>query len=260
LNANNCTPNCASGTNVQYSVKLLASDPQHCTVAVYKQYSSVAQEKKAYVYNKLQLKALGGNPPSYLVGSTPTLPPACSPLPPSAQTPTTPSTSPNTSPAQPAAPKSTTGTVTSPANGGWVDTGLSLSLTDSVNIKASGSWTPDGADYTGPDGFGQSLLSADNYINLSDLGVCAVCATSMYPEWAALMSYTGSDPPQPGSYTSTAVAPQANLVDYVGSHLSTTKFWPYQGELWLGINDDAYSGYTSDNSGQVTATITVTHP
>jgi hypothetical protein len=43
----------------------------------------------------------------------------------------------------------------------------------------------------------------------------------------------------------------------VGSNLDGN--WPYTGELWLSFNDDAYSGNTSDNSGQVTATITVTH-
>lgn len=256
LNVDNCTPSCASGTTVQYPIELIASNPQHCTVAVYKPYSTVSKQEQAYVFNKIQLKALSGNPPSSLVGSTPTLPPACNspPTPVPVPVPTPPS------PTQPSPPKTTTVTVTIPANGGWVDTGLSLSSADSVDIKASGSWTPDGVNYAGPDGFGQSLLSADNYINLSDLGACADCATTMYPDWAALMSYTGSNPPQPGSYTSTSVAPQAHLVDYVGSGLTTTKFWPYTGELWLGINDDAYSANTSDNSGQVTATITVTRP
>jgi pimeloyl-ACP methyl ester carboxylesterase len=259
LTVDTCTPNCASGTTATYPVELLASNPQHCTVAVYKQYSSVSKQEKAYVFNTIRLRALSGNPPSNLMGSTSTLPPACSSVPsapvtgptPTAHGPSPRSTSPS--------PKSLTGTVTIPANGGWVDTGLSLNGTDSVNIQATGSWTPDGVNYTGPDGFGTSILSADNYINLSDLGVCGTCATSMYPEWAALMSYTGSSPPQPGSYTSTAVASQARLVDYVGSKLTTAN-WPYKGELWLGINDDAYSAYTSDNSGQVTALLTVTRP
>jgi hypothetical protein len=72
-----------------------------------------------------------------------------------------------------------------------------------------------------------------------------------------LISYTGSSPPGVGSYVSKAVADQARLIDGVGSHLDGN--WPYTGELWLAFNDDAYSGNTSDNSGQVTATITVTH-
>jgi len=153
-------------------------------------------------------------------------------------------------------PPPASATVTIPANGGWVDTGIALIPSDAVTITASGSWTPDGADYTGPAGFRSSLESADNYLNLTDLGTCPDCATSMYPEWAALMSYTGSAPPQPGSYTSTAVAPQAMLIDYVGSDLKTTS-WPHAGELWLGINDDTYSGNTSDNYGKVSAVVTV---
>jgi hypothetical protein len=140
-------------------------------------------------------------------------------------------------------------------NGGWVDTGIAVAVSDAVTITASGSWTPGGADYTGPAGFGSSPESADNYLNLTDLGTCADCATAMDPQWAAPMSYTGSAPPQPGNYTSTAVAPQAMLIDYVGGDLKTTS-WPHAGELWLGINDDAYSGNTSDNYGQMTAIVT----
>jgi len=52
------------------------------------------------------------------------------------------------------------------------------------------------------------------------------------------------------------VAPQAMLIDYVGSDLKTTS-WPHAGELWLGINDDTYSGNTSDNYGKVSAVVTV---
>jgi hypothetical protein len=147
--------------------------------------------------------------------------------------------------------------VTVTATGGWVDTGLSLSPADVVDVTAQGSWTPDGVNITGPDGFGSSLLSAGNFFNLTDLGVCADCAPTKYPHWAMLISYTGSSPPAVGSYTSEAVASQARLIDGVGSHLDGN--WPYTGELWLAFNDDAYSGNTSDNSGQVTATITVTH-
>lgn len=77
LNYDNCTPDCASGTYVQYPVQLAASDPMHCTVAVYEPYSDVSQETQAYVFNRIQLTALGGNPPSYLVGSIAALPAAC---------------------------------------------------------------------------------------------------------------------------------------------------------------------------------------
>jgi pimeloyl-ACP methyl ester carboxylesterase len=123
-------------------------------------------------------------------------------------------------------PRSRTIQVTVPANAGWVDTGIALTPSDAVRITANGSWTADGVNYTGPDGYSTDF--PDNYINLSDLGVCADCATTPYPEWGALMSYTGSAPPQPGSYTSTAVAPQAMLVDYVGNHINAGR-WPYSG-------------------------------
>jgi len=42
-----------------------------------------------------------------------------------------------------------------------------------------------------------------------------------------------------------------------GSHPDGNR--PYTGDLLLAFNNDAYSGNTSDNSGQVTATITVMH-
>lgn len=124
-----------------------------------------------------------------------------------------------------------------------------------MQITAQGSWTPDGHDFTGPGGFGGSLPSADNYFNIDDLGTCAYCATHDFPDWAILIAYTGDSPPGPGSYTSTLVAPQAMLIKAVGSNFDGP--WPSSGKLWLGFNDDAYSGNTSDNFGQVTATITV---
>jgi len=77
LNVDNCTPSCAGGTYVQYPVQLTASNPMHCTVAVYQQYSDVSHPVAAYVFNKIQVTALSGNPPSYLVGSPGALPPAC---------------------------------------------------------------------------------------------------------------------------------------------------------------------------------------
>jgi hypothetical protein len=78
LNVNNCIPDCAAGTYFQYSVRLLASDPRQCNVAVYAPYSDVSQEVQAYVFNQIQVAALSGNPPSAYVGiSPPDLPPAC---------------------------------------------------------------------------------------------------------------------------------------------------------------------------------------
>jgi hypothetical protein len=78
----------------------------------------------------------------------------------------------------------------------------------------------------------------------------------MTSHWGALISYVGPTPPPTGSYVSTEVASQAHFISLVGSQFSGTLL--YAGELWLGFNDDAYSNNTSDNSGEVTATITVT--
>jgi hypothetical protein len=155
----------------------------------------------------------------------------------------------------PTAPATTTVQVSVSASEIWIDTGLRVTAGELVQITAQGSWTPDGENSTGPDGFGNSLLSADNYFDLTDLGTCAYCASHDYPNWAMLIAYTGDSPPGPGSYTSTSIAPEAMLIKAVGSSFEAP--WPYTGELWLGFNDDAYSGNTSDNSGQVAATVTV---
>jgi hypothetical protein len=78
LNVNNCTPSCADGTMVHYPVRLQASNPQQCTVAVYAPGSDESQQTQAYVFNQIQITALSGSPPSYLLGTSPSdLPPAC---------------------------------------------------------------------------------------------------------------------------------------------------------------------------------------
>jgi hypothetical protein len=126
---------------------------------------------------------------------------------------------------------------------------------DSLRISAQGSWTGAGASYyTGPDGYSQSW--GDNFFNVQDLGGCAYCAGTKVANWGALISYTGNSPPAVGSYTSTAVAPETTKIALVGSSFSGSS--QLSGELWLAFNDDAYSANTSDNNGQVTATITLT--
>ena len=77
LNFDTCTPDCAAGTYVTYPVELMVSALQNCTVKVYQPHSGQFSAKEAYVYNMIYVKALSGNPPSYLVGNTETLPPAC---------------------------------------------------------------------------------------------------------------------------------------------------------------------------------------
>jgi hypothetical protein len=77
LNFDTCTPDCAAGTYVTYPVELMVSAPQNCMVKVYQTYGDQFSAKAAYVYNTIYVKALSGNPPSYLVGNSQTLPPAC---------------------------------------------------------------------------------------------------------------------------------------------------------------------------------------
>lgn len=139
----------------------------------------------------------------------------------------------------------------------WVDTGIILGVGTTLKISANGSWSADPAyGFTTPDGYTQQ--SADNFFNLSDLGACASCASTPMPNWGALIGYIGNTPPAAGSYTSTSVLSDAQKVFVVGSSFqSNTK---PAGKLWLTFNDDAYSGYTSDNAGQVTAIVTATAP
>jgi hypothetical protein len=145
-------------------------------------------------------------------------------------------------------------TVFASGNHGWVDTGLRVRRGDLLTISAKGRWSVDGpSDYTGPDGY--SRPSADNFFNVKDLGVSKYDAITKVAHWGALISYTGHLPPQFGSYTSTAVAPMARRIALVGSNYA--KVSQLSGELWLGFNDDAYSGHTVDNFGKVVATITI---
>src|SRR2546426_733140 len=137
----------------------------------------------------------------------------------------------------------------------WVNTGITLSVGDTLNVSATGSLSADPGDgFTGPDGYTQE--SADNFLNLTDLGACSVCASTQTPHWGALIGYIGNNPPAAGSYTSTSILPEAQKVFVVGS--AYNKAAPNTGTLYLNFNDDAYSDYTVDNAGQLTATVTVT--
>jgi len=142
------------------------------------------------------------------------------------------------------------------ASGGWVNTHVTVAAGDQLAISASGSWTADGAAFIGPDGYSEPW--PDNFLNLSDLGACSFCATTPAARWGALVGYVGAAPPAVGSYTSDSVRPSAERVFVVGSNFRATT--PATGELWLAFNDDAYSGYTADNLGSVSASVTVSNP
>lgn len=143
----------------------------------------------------------------------------------------------------------------------WVNTGIVLGTGDRLTISATGSWSVGPTDgsivpadgFTTPDGFAHPY--SDNFLNLADLGVCASCASTDTPHWGALIGYIGDSPPQAGSYTSADVLQEAQRVFFVGSAFRSSGL--PTGTLWLAFNDDAYSANTSDNAGQVIATITL---
>jgi hypothetical protein len=73
----------------------------------------------------------------------------------------------------------------------------------------------------------------------------------------ALAGYISSAPPAASSHTDTSIKPQAEGVFLVGARFRGRA--QFSGELWLAFND-AYSNYTTDNSGQITAIVNQTGP
>lgn len=151
-----------------------------------------------------------------------------------------------------AAPAARTARVSVSASGTWTSTGLRVRAGDLIRITARGTWT-DGQATSGP--AGSATQSADNFFNVADLGVCKFCATTKTVQWGSLVGYIGSSPPEPGSYASQSVRSQALKVFYVGRRYVAQA--RHTGTLWLDKNADAYSNFTSDNHGHVTAQVSV---
>jgi hypothetical protein len=147
------------------------------------------------------------------------------------------------------------GQVIVPADGRWVDTGVDVAAGHPLRITAWGTWT-DGDETSGPDG--SATQWPDNFFNIQDVGVCAICPTTMTSGWGALGGYIGDAPPAPGSYTSATILPEAWKVFLVGSNLDTTV--QSSGRLWLNKNADAYSGAIADNSGAIAAVVDTSAP
>lgn len=147
-----------------------------------------------------------------------------------------------------------TRTVVVPARGGWVNTGINLYTIDSMTSTARGYWSPGPPQVTvSADGYGQPW--PDNFLNRAEIGRCPPHIKTAH--WAALVGYIGNSPPGLGSYCAQpGVAPEAQKVFVVGSYFHGVP--PRAGELWLAMNDDAYSGFNSDNAGQLRVTITIT--
>lgn len=68
LNYNDCKPACAGGQMFTFPVQVVATAPQKCTVQVNVSGSTTRQE--AFVYSQININALSGNPPAFLLGGS----------------------------------------------------------------------------------------------------------------------------------------------------------------------------------------------
>ena len=152
-------------------------------------------------------------------------------------------------------PPSSGTTVVVAADAGWVESGVAVTVGQTLDIEASGQWAPGPPESgdVGPDG--SSIAWGDSFLNLTDFGSCWGCAGTLGPSWAALVGYIGDNPPPPGSYTDASEYAEATHVFLVGSGTRATA--DRSSELWFAMNDDAYSGDTSDNSGDMTVSVAI---
>ena len=121
----------------------------------------------------------------------------------------------------------------------WTDTGISLTNGEWVSVNAAGEWYWNGPNVTNdPDGVFSSDAS-DIWIDTGTHG--------------SLIAFIGADPYQ-GSHFEGGVF-QTNQYSEIGTACQFAS--ATNGELWLGINDDAHSGSTNDNAWSVVATVSL---
>jgi hypothetical protein len=71
LHYDDCNPSCAGGTYQNIPVQITASQPKQCTVQLYLDgLGNPSQSVNADVFNHIEIQALRGNPPSFLVGGS----------------------------------------------------------------------------------------------------------------------------------------------------------------------------------------------
>lgn len=71
LHYDDCNPDCASGTIGTAPIQITASHPQQCSVKLYPNgLGNPSQTVSATVFNRLDIRALQGDPPSFLVGGS----------------------------------------------------------------------------------------------------------------------------------------------------------------------------------------------
>jgi PKD repeat protein len=134
------------------------------------------------------------------------------------------------------------------ANPLWTDTGVKVVKGQVVSIKASGTWNT-GNGKCDPDG--EDTTHSDLFIT-SD-------APSKHGELIAFIGSQSTDPYQ-GHWGNNSFFPQPAGAGYwaIGSNATFTV--DRDGELWLGINDDAITKNIGDNTGSLAALIKVTTP
>ena len=122
----------------------------------------------------------------------------------------------------------------------WTDAHLVLHAGDVVSISASGSWSF-GLGASTADGQSWWAETTDRFLLSAYQG--------------RLIAYVGADPFQ-GHWGDASFFPRTTDYWNIGSdgQFASDRL----GELWLGINDDAVSKNTADNSGSVFAQIAVT--
>jgi pimeloyl-ACP methyl ester carboxylesterase len=71
LHYDDCNPDCASGTYQAFPVQITASNPQQCSVQLYPNgLGNPSQTAVADVFNRIDIQAPQGNPPSFLTGTS----------------------------------------------------------------------------------------------------------------------------------------------------------------------------------------------
>jgi len=138
----------------------------------------------------------------------------------------------------------------------WTNSGLFVHTGDAIDVTSTGVWNAFDGNY-GADG--SPVWWPDQF--LSPLGAFSGYPAPVGTHFGGLIGYIGETPPPVGSYLSMSVEQRLEQIAHLvvlGSNVHVTA--PLSGALWLGMNDDAYSGNLSDNSGAIQVNVRVTSP
>ncbi|HEX4293152.1 MAG TPA: choice-of-anchor D domain-containing protein [Rhizomicrobium sp.] len=128
----------------------------------------------------------------------------------------------------------------------WAKTGIEVHAGDVVTIKATGSWTWGGDSRVGPDGDPIDDYNAFDLFQPFD-----------FFSQARVIAYIGKYPLQK-RWGDPSFFPQQSGYFSIGS--GQTIVAPYDGPLWVGMNDAAVTQSKADNKGQMLVTITTGNP